>query len=708
MTEPDMVAAVAAYRKDSFAHPFFVSAESAHAYRESRSAIAARGGREMRLSAFCRENDAEPDFDALLTEMGGRTDFVVLVGLGEYLALAGAAKTKDVLARLKDAALRPGAKVVVLLRGCRDALEELRQDPRFADRQAFIPTGWSGRDDFSAMLVAPGLGIGGLKWLKDALRAMEDGQEAVHIETDLAFPNATARVTRITRAYEALEREWGLPEECGTDEDWKGLLRNAPESEGFRHFLKIRRDGSPNAWLRHVAGRTLRFADFSRALVFGLLDVNHRDPAFEDLYSGRKALLADRSQAEMADYAAQTKIKGGDRIHYLTDNTETERKGIIECLSGLDAIPLEEVARRYPALAEYLRDFDFGNDGLTDYFRRYKRQKVTNRMESGFLDIVARNARTREYNHLPARDGVIDLLDKKQATLFFVDALGAEFLGFIQSRCASLGLRMKVTAARANLPSLTGYNRQFVDDWPQGAKREIRGLDDVKHGGAHGFDLQRAAHPVHLARELEIIAEVLEHVKVELASHAARRVVIAGDHGASRLVVVNGQEALYEAELKGSHWGRCCETCDAEGLDAAVTENGWMSLADYGRFRGGRAAAVEVHGGATYEEVIVPVIELRLMETKIQITPVESVIIKSLRGPAMLTLFSPDELCGVVVAVDGQQYAAERADANHWRVALPGVRRAGVYAAEAFEGPDLIGSFNVTVKSGAATENDLL
>lgn len=35
-------------------------------------------------------------------------------------------------------------------------------------------------------------------------------------------------------------------------------------------------------------------------------------------------------------------------------------------------------------------------------------------------------------------------------------------------------------------------------------------------------------------------------------------------------------------------------------------------LTDYGRFKGSRAANVEVHGGATLEETVVPLIEFTL------------------------------------------------------------------------------------------------
>lgn len=42
-------------------------------------------------------------------------------------------------------------------------------------------------------------------------------------------------------------------------------------------------------------------------------------------------------------------------------------------------------------------------------------------------------------------------------------------------------------------------------------------------------------------------------------------------------------------------------------------DRGYIVLADYGRFKGSRASNVEVHGGASLEEVIVPIITFLLM-----------------------------------------------------------------------------------------------
>ena len=71
----------------------------------------------------------------------------------------------------------------------------------------------------------------------------------------------------------------------------------------------------------------------------------------------------------------------------------------------------------------------------------------------------------------------------------------------------------------------------------------------------------------------------------------------------------------------GEHSGRCCPINDLDEKPACATEeNGWWILANYDRFTGGRLSSVEVHGGATLEEILVPVIEFALPVTNVEVS----------------------------------------------------------------------------------------
>ena len=72
---------------------------------------------------------------------------------------------------------------------------------------------------------------------------------------------------------------------------------------------------------------------------------------------------------------------------------------------------------------------------------------------------------------------------------------------------------------------------------------------------------------------------------------------------------------------QGEHSGRCCPKNEIdEKPDFAIEENDYWILANYDRFRGGRKSDVEVHGGASLEEVLIPIIEITPKKDNIEIT----------------------------------------------------------------------------------------
>jgi hypothetical protein len=148
----------------------------------------------------------------------------------------------------------------------------------------------------------------------------------------------------------------------------------------------------------------------------------------------------------------------------------------------------------------------------------------------------------------------------------------------------------------------------------------IKRLDDIKHHGEESFDYRKTKLPIHLIRELEIIDDVLTDIRNRLATGSIERAYIIADHGASRLAVINESECQWEMVLSGEHSGRCCPTAELDIQSGYETEaNGFWVLANYDRFKGGRKASVEVHGGATLEEVTVPIIELTYITGELEV-----------------------------------------------------------------------------------------
>jgi hypothetical protein len=345
---------------------------------------------------------------------------------------------------------------------------------------------------------------------------------------------------------------------------------------------------------------------------------------------------------------------------------------------------------------------------LTDYFEAYKRQKLSNKFEPGFLKMVDELAISRKFNRLPTRDEIMGSLDKDGTYLYWLDALGVEYLGLIESLAQKRGLSICVNIARAELPTITSVNRGFFDAW-HGAKNGDNGdkeLDEVKHKDTGGYNFVNNELPIHLAKELDIITAVIDKAATELALRRCKRFLIVSDHGASRLAVLRRKEEKYDTDTSGEHSGRCCKLFQPYDLPFAAEENGYLVLADYGRFKGSRAANVEVHGGASLEEAVVPVIELALKDGSITVKLVDDKVTVDFKTGTQINLFLNSPVQEVSVVLNGRPYQAVQTDGNHYFVELPDIKRAGDYPADVYAGDNLIGKIMIKAQGKSGKVND--
>ena len=138
-----------------------------------------------------------------------------------------------------------------------------------------------------------------------------------------------------------------------------------------------------------------------------------------------------------------------ESIYKLTDGTRAEREEIIAWLSKNGMIP--QLDGIYPVLAAYLKKYVFKcpelANLLTEYFEAYKRQKLSNHLEPEFLEKVDELARSRKFNRLPTRNEIMDSVDKGDTFLYWLDALGVEYLGLIEAWVEKRGLSVQIGRA---------------------------------------------------------------------------------------------------------------------------------------------------------------------------------------------------------------------------------------------------------------------
>ena len=279
-------------------------------------------------------------------------------------------------------------------------------------------------------------------------------------------------------------------------------------------------------------------------------------------------------------------------------------------------------------------------------------------------------------------------MDKKKAQCFFFDALGVEYLAFIMAKCEEYGLVSEVAIGHCELPSITVKNKEFLQHFADGEWRKIDGLDEMKHHSPI-YDYRKCEYPLHLFEELDVIDEQLRMIHSMLVQGPLEKALIVADHGASRLAVRYGHELDSSIELdeSGEHSGRCCPAAEDPNLSFAAYEDGFAVLANYERFKGGRRANVEVHGGASLEEVVVPIITLTKRPDNIEFCFVNPVIALKPRVTPELVLYSNIPLSKPRLLIDGDFYDGEFvADKKHAKFVIPKIKRKGNYSADVYDG----------------------
>jgi len=699
----------------------------------------------VQMSGFCGGDDKPPDIDGLLTyieaaDVNAKSKKFVVTGLGEYLALRGPDEASRTLSRLKDLNVG-GAKVVLLLRGLASKIAELQTDPRFDNRRFSVVN--KAECDLSITLAAASVGLSDLSGFKALIAELENGRcGSVVVNTAVNLDEAIFTVHQINNAYDGIKfstRGFTLERSCGGDARWAELLAELNQSNGsldevfeknglgnnlesdfyariagsgyynWLYFicLKSKVDTLQNGYLRFVLDKTSRFEDFVSNILNAIIEIPHTDKRFSSYYRERKALVEKFPESDIADFVVNNRQVVSESIYKLTDGTRVEREEIIAWLSQNGLIPgLENI---YPTLAAYLKKYVFKcpqlADLLTDYFEAYKRQKLSNELETDFLEKVDQLALARQFNRLPTRNEIIDSVDKSDTFLYWLDALGVEYLGLIEASVQRRGLSVRVHIARAELPTITSINRDFFDAW-QGRKEKNDKLDDTKHSDAGGYNFTNNELPIHLAKELDIIAAMIDKAATGLALRDCKRFLIVSDHGASRLAVLRRKEEKYDTDTTGEHSGRCCKLFQPYDLPFAAEENGYLVLADYGRFKGSRAANVEVHGGASLEEVVVPIIELSLKDGNITVKLVDEVVTVDYRTGTEINLFFNSPVQDVSVVLNGRPYSASQIDANHYSVKLPDTKRAGEYPADVYAGDNLVGKVMIKAQGKSGKVND--
>ena len=170
------IQAVYKYLSSNVKAPYFLLVGDGQ-YRGVKDKLLELGLTLVKVSDYCGGDDKLPNIDSLIErlkidDVNESDNKLVVIGLGEYLALLGNSESTSILLQMKDLNIG-SAKVVLLLRGVATQMNGLQADPRF-DVRRFCMLDRADCDS-SFTLAAPSIGLPALTGIKALLITLENG-----------------------------------------------------------------------------------------------------------------------------------------------------------------------------------------------------------------------------------------------------------------------------------------------------------------------------------------------------------------------------------------------------------------------------------------------------------------------------------------------------------------------------------------------------
>ena len=645
--------------KISFSPVRFINVDSLSDWFEMKNLLSTLTMDFIFLSDYCIGDDTFPNLRKLRNDLQKETRNICVLPLSEYLRVNPEQAEPEIKRFLN---LYKGEtylfRIYFLMYRLKSFFLSLKiVDPR--QRECVLLSSTDTADDYSLTIIQKSMQFktGGEQvddfkrylqyWEKTPNAALTLYTEnAVHLQDKKFFDD----VKIIANAFDLLRHHYALPSEFkrtfGRDEDWQHLaeliattgnfeqafckalavdgfgtsaFKNFGERENFKKWLlwlrcKLKNSGYAASCAK-ASNSLEEFITQIYELIFSCAD----EKGFDELCEERQEILSLMKILPPESFFER--VRQSDKrlaLKILTDNSHVERLLIFETLqrfrfNELDAVQ-KILQRVFPALAKYMSDAsnEIFTSEQAEYFRRYRWLKVTNHLTEDFNRRVTEIAKNTSKNiyALASRNQVVSEEYSNDTAILFVDGLGAEYTNFLAEDFELLmeKFSVKYRVGRCNLPSVTENNKDFLQG--KNVAGEVLKLDTMKH--------ESRTYPENILGELEFLATLKEKILRALDVH--KKIILCADHGTSRLAVLTRQTKFDNAfPAEGRQIYKSGRFADAMASDekifpTALEYDGKIIFADYSRFIQKGSPGSEIHGGATLEEILVPIITIERRE----------------------------------------------------------------------------------------------
>lgn len=323
-----------------------------------------------------------------------------------------------------------------------------------------------------------------------------------------------------------------------------------------------------------------------------------------------KSLAEQKVKAKLSAMAADPERGPLFAMKYMSPLTLSEQCLMVEWV-GQGKVEKNDIKNLFPELHAYLLPSSIktgkGNGWTNEYFQEYCLSKVGNQ-ETGSLAKKLKELNGSQVSFETWRDGfktVKTLMHNRQDIdiYYWIDGLGVDWIPFmtqvIDKHKADGVFLNEIYVAASELPTVTSVNKTKLDELANGKLEKIGDVDKFAH--------TQKTYPAYLVEEFRIVEDAISKV---LSLYNGKKIAFVSDHGISYMAQFGA--GLNLAGVETDHAGRCGHWLKG----SAQTDNNYIVLDDgqtlcslnNNSLSAKTPMGQGAHGGATPEEVLVPII----------------------------------------------------------------------------------------------------
>lgn len=521
-----------------------------------------------------------------------------------------------------------------------------------------------------------------------------------------------------------INEETNLPEKSlGTDEEWASLIPYAEINETLENLILKRLNemtfdfkrilgnwphnseyekwclflwyktglNTSSNYLSFALQRCENYSEIPKSIEMSIM-LCIDNPLFDRWSSERLDLLKLLAYGEFSsdfwkdyhklDCSARKKMK------LLSGITHREKAEIImlvseELKAGKNIIDFEkELKDKFPSLLTYMENSKYLKGALGDYFIQYKAQKI----KDEFVYKISELAGDINYLDYDTRGSILYAYKKNKPYYIWIDGMGVEWLDLLIKIVLEKNNKLKLSDVKigtATIPTVTSVNMEKADKETISEKK-FDDFDSI----SHIKDKSDCNYFSVMVKQLEMMDIIANRICESAKNNPGKKIIVTSDHGMSRMAAKAFHETEGVEPPKGAevnNHGRYCIAKSGKGgmpLSNTVSDGDIIAFCTHNHFKMSGYAPGETHGGASPEEILVPVIVFEneyKTETELdKFKKVDYCLVSSNayiedNGETPIYIKTMEKVASLTIEVNGIKYKATSIDNINWSARVLGL-----------------------------------